>query len=140
MTSDFPDSWYFTGDTIYYPNADYRLVILGANDHSVSSHKYLLVYKRDEIKNTAMLLVETVDDEDYSSNFSQLSFKIFNNYQFYTRDIEYIRDKGKKTKVTVTDQFYQINKNGGIDSLKAKPAGVVVPVYKEDSDIDDTGQ
>jgi hypothetical protein len=137
---DFSDKLYFTGDTIYYPNADYRLVILGTSDHSVSSHKYLLVYKRDTAKNSSMLLIGTADDEDYSTDYSQLSFKIFNETQFFTREIVYIRDKGKKTKVTVTDKFYQVNKNGGIDLLNEKPAGIVVPVYEPDPDIDDIGQ
>jgi hypothetical protein len=134
-TNDFYSKWYYKGDTVYYPEADYSLAIVNADDHLVSAHKYLLVCKPNSSKKSASLLVATDDDEDFSTYYSRMEYKIFNPRQFYTREIEHLRKEGEKTKVKVTDRFYAINKNGGIDSLAKKPAGVVVPAFDPDGEI-----
>jgi hypothetical protein len=86
----------FSGDTIFYPHSGFPLVIIRNNDGLVCSYKLLLVYNRGAKENTACKLVETDCDEDYSSDYSQLSFKVFNSKQFFTREVDYIRDPGKK--------------------------------------------
>jgi len=134
-TNDFPSKWFYKGDTVYYPGADYSLAIVNADDHLVSAHKYLLVCKHNTSENASSLLVATNDDEDFGVDYSRMEYKIFNPQQFYTREIEHLRTEGKKTTVKVTDRFYNINKNGGIDSLTKKPANIVVPVFNADGEI-----
>ena len=136
-TDDFFSKWYYKGDTVYYPDADYSLAIINGNDHSVAAHKYLLVSKRNSSKKAASMLVATDDDEDFGTDYSRMEYKIFNLRQFFTREIEHLRKEGEKTKVRVTDRFYAINKDGGIDSLAKKPTGVVVPVFDIDGEITD---
>jgi hypothetical protein len=128
----------FTGDTIYYPTADFVLAIIRNDDHSVCSYKFLAVYNTRTKENTACQLVETGCDEDYSTDFTQLSFKIFNKKQFFTRLITYVRNPDKKTKVEVKDSFFQIDANGQVHSLDSAPKGVKVPVYVQPDNIDDT--
>ncbi|MBS1521727.1 MAG: hypothetical protein JST50_12070 [Bacteroidetes bacterium] len=127
----------FTGDTIYYRNSNYPIVILKYNDGLVCSKKILLVYDKKTMKNTAELLVETDCDEDYSTDFSRLSYKIFNNNQFYTREVRHIRNNGKKTKIAFNDRFYHINNSGKIESLNKKPVNLIVPVFDPKGEIND---
>jgi hypothetical protein len=119
----------FAGDTVYYPNSDYPIIILSMDYHAVCLEKYLLVYKKNSLKNIACLLVETDCDIDYGTDYEKLDYKVFNENQFYTRDVCYEVDTHSKFKITKTDQFYQINTYGKIDSLKKKPAGVVLPKF-----------
>jgi hypothetical protein len=134
-TADFYSKWYYKGDTVYYPAGDYSLAIILADDHLVAAHRYLLVCKRNSLKKGASLLVATDDDEDYGTDYSRMEYKIFNPWQFYTREIEHLRKAGEKTKVRVTDRFYAINKKGSIDPLSKKPAGVVVPVFDTEGEL-----
>ena len=128
----------FTGDTIYYALSKFPLAIIRNEDGLVCSYKFLLVYNRHTRENTACYLVETDCDEDYGTDFSRLSFKIFNETQFFTREVTYTREQGKKTRVTVDDRFFQIDDKGKIERLKSAPAGVNVPVYVQPENIDDT--
>lgn len=89
------------------------------------------------MKNTAALLVETDCDEDYSTDFSRLYYKVFNKNLFYIREVMHIRNKGEKTKVTFTDKFYKINNLGKIDSLNKKPANLTVPFFDPEGEIND---
>ena len=127
----------FTGDTIYYPHSAFPLIIVHNDDGQVCSYNFLLVYNGHTKVNTACHLVETDCDEDYSSDFHQLSFKIFNKAQFFTREVAYIRQSGKKTRVIVNDRFFQIDEKGKIDRLKSAPVGVNVPIFVQPDDIDD---
>ena len=127
----------FTGDTIYYRNSDYPMIILKYDDHLVCSKKILLVYNKRTLKNTDWLLVATGCDEDYSTDFSRLSYMVFNNKQFYTREVKHLRNEGKKTKVTFADKFYQINSLGKIDSLSKKPIGITLPTFDPSGEINE---
>ena len=127
----------FTGDIIYYRNSNYPIVILKYNDGLVCTKKILLVYDKKLMKNTAALLVETDCDEDYSTDFSRLYYKVFNKNLFYIREVMHIRNKGEKTKVTFTDKFYKINNLGKIDSLNKKPANLTVPFFDPEGEIND---
>jgi hypothetical protein len=135
----FPQESYFEGDTVYNPASNFRIVILTWTDQKASSKKYLLVYKPNALKCTSTLLVGTVDIRDASSDFSQSSVQMFNDYQFFTRNVKYLRDRGQNTTLTVIDRFYQVNKNGSISQLKEKPDGVDVPDYDPGPDIVDEG-
>jgi len=130
----FTEKSKFTGDTVYFRDSDHPVVIMEYSDGMVCSKKFLLVYQRNTLKNTACKLVETDCDEDDASNYNRISFGIFNHTYFYTRDVWYIRDEGAKTKVTVDDQFYHFGKNGKIVLLSHKPPGITVPIFVPDDD------
>jgi len=119
----------FRGDTVYYPNSAYPIVVLSMGFHGVCLEKYLLVYKKNSQKNTACMEVETDCDIDYGTNYDKLDYKLFNQHQFYTREAWYEVDSAKKVKITTTDRFYQINAAGKIDSLKKKPEGLALPKF-----------
>jgi hypothetical protein len=136
-TNYFPNDSNFEGDTVFHPGTNYHLVLLDCSRDKTSSKKYLLVFKPNAKKCTSILLVGTIDIKDQSSDFSQSSMQMFNDYQFFTRNVKYLRDEGKNTTLTVIDKFYQLNKNGGINQLKEKPDGVDVPAYDPGPDIPD---
>jgi len=127
---------HFSGDTVYYAGAACSIVILRDDDHAVCARKYLLVYKMGVSKNISGTQVVSDCDEDSSTDYSRMEFKIFNSKQFYTREVQHLREPGQKTKVTVTDKFYEIDSRGQIFSLNKKPAGVVVPVFDKDNELD----
>jgi hypothetical protein len=135
--ADFPSDLYYSGESVFFAQSKYPLVILKSDDRKVCTQKYLIVYDPKTMKSTASVMIATDCDEDDSSDFNNLTYKIFNSKQFFTREVDYIRNEGEKTRITVTDRFYQINDHGGIDTLKTKPAGAVVPVYVPDDNIDD---
>ncbi len=136
-TNYFPETSYFEGDTVFYPASNFRIVLLDCSDEKTSSKKYLLVYKPDALKCTSILLVGTIDTRDLSTDYSQSFVQMFDDYQFFTRNVKYIRDNGQNTKLTVIDKFYRVNDDGGIDQLMEKPAGVTVPDYDPGPDIPD---
>jgi hypothetical protein len=119
----------FRGDTVYYPDSAYPIVVLSMDFHGVCLEKYLLVYKKNSQKNAACIEVETDCDIDYGTNYDKLDYKVFYKNQFYTREAWYEVDGAKKVKITTTDQFYQVNAAGKIDSLKKKPGGLVLPKF-----------
>jgi hypothetical protein len=119
----------FRGDTIYYRGSDFHIVILSMDFHGVCLEKYLLVYKGKSPKNTACIKVETDCDIDYGTDYDKLDYKVFNKNLFYTHEALYEVNDAKKVKITTTDQFYQINAVGKIDTLKKKPAGLVLPKF-----------
>ena len=127
----------FAGDTVYYPNSDYTIIILSMDYQAVCLEKYLLVYKKHHLKNSGCIRVETDCDIDYGTDYSKLDYKVFNKNQFYTRDASYEVGPASKVNITKTDQFYQINTNGKIDSLKEKPDGLVLPKFIPINVIDD---
>jgi len=127
---------HFSGDTVYFANAAYSIVILRDDDHAVCARKYLLVYKMGASKNTSGMQVGSDCDEDSSTDYSRMEFKIFNSKQFYTREVQHLREPGQKTKVTVTDKFYGIDGKCQIFSLDKKPAGIVLPVFDKDNELD----
>jgi hypothetical protein len=131
---------HFTGDTVYYPDAAYSLAILRDDDRAVCTTKYLLVYKNGESKNISGMQVGSDCDEDSSTDYSRMEFKIFSNTQFYTREVAHLREPGQKTKVRVTDKFYEIDSKGRIISLPRKPAGIVVPAFDRDSELDEESE
>lgn len=135
LQSHLLDTGYFTGrsqfrgDTVYYRDSAFRIVIVTMDFHGVCMEKYLLIYKGNSQKNTACMEVETDCDIDYGTNYDKLDYKVFNKTLFYTREAWYEVDSAKKVKITTTDRFYQINAAGKIDSLKKKPKGLVLPKF-----------
>jgi hypothetical protein len=138
-TGYFPEDSNFEGDTVFNPGTGYHLVLLNWSREKASSNKYLLVFKPNALRCSSILLIGTIDIRDASYDFSQLSMQMFDDYQFFTRNVKYIRDKGQNTTLTVIDKFYQLNKNGGINQLKEKPDGVDVPAYDPGPDLVDDG-
>src|SRR3569833_79840 len=84
----------FSGDTLYYPNSDNPIAVISYNDNLVCTKKILLIYDKMTLKNTAWLLIASDCDEDYSTDYSRLSYKIFNNKQLFTREVQQIKVKG----------------------------------------------
>lgn len=136
-TNYFPKESNFEGDTVFHPATNYHLVLLNWSSSKTSSKKYLLVFKPNSLKCTSILLVGTIDLKDQSSDFSQSSVQMLNDYQFFTRNVKYLRDEGQNTTLTVIDKFYELNKNGGINQLKGKPDGADVPAYDPGPDLVD---
>ncbi|MDR3694865.1 hypothetical protein [Mucilaginibacter sp.] len=128
-TGYFTHYSHFSGDTIYYPDSNYPIVILSMGFEGVCLEKYLLVYKKNSPKNTDCMRVETDCDIDYGTNYNKLDYKVFNQTQFFTRDVSYEVDSASKVKITRNEHFYQINKKGKIDSLKKKPNGLILPKF-----------
>jgi len=128
-TGYFTHNSHFSGDTVYYPDSNYPIVILSMDFDGVCLEKYLLVYKKNSPKNTGCMRVETDCDIDYGTNYSKLYYKVFNQTQFFTRDVWYEVDSASKVKITRNDHFYRINEKGKIDSLKKKPDGLILPKF-----------
>ena len=120
---------HLAGDTVYYPNSDYPMVILSMDYQGVCLEKYLLVFKKNTLKNTDYLRVETDCDIDYGSDYNKLDYKVFSETLFYTRDAWYKVNSTSKVKITKTDIFFRVNADGKIDSLKIKPIGLIVPKF-----------
>jgi len=109
----------FAGDTVYYPNSKHPLAVLLHDDHLVCLKKILLVFGHDE-KCNDKLLIETGCEVDHSTDSSQLSYKISSDTSFSTTETLTERNRGEKDKITVTEQFYEVNKKGKIIALNKK--------------------
>jgi len=109
----------FAGDTVYYRDSAHPLVVLLHDDHLVCLKKLLLVFGDGE-KCTDNLLIETDCDIDYSTDSSELSYKILSDTSFITTETLTERNEGQKDKITVTEQFYKISDKGKIIALNKK--------------------
>jgi hypothetical protein len=83
-------------------------------------------------KCTASLSIESDCDEDYSSNFTRMSYNISGPVSFSTSETFVSRNEGKRDKVTVTQQFYRINGDGKIIALNKKVKIFTQPENSED--------
>lgn len=119
----------FMGDTVYFPESNYRLVILSMDYDRVCLFKYLLVYKKGNPKNIDNKLLETDCDIDYGTNYTHLEYKIFSRTLFFTREAFYQIDSTSKVKIDLSEKFYKLNSNGKIEELKSKPKSLVLPKF-----------
>lgn len=101
----------FFGDTVWYRNGRHPLAIIRYNDSTINK-KLLLVFNRSE-KCTAALMVGLEGDVDRFDSVV-LNYKILDNNNFSTTETWTYREGSRNDKVTVTKQFYQINKKGNI--------------------------
>jgi hypothetical protein len=108
----------FKGDTVFYSKSNYPIVIVDVYGPTCG-YKFILIFERDGIRNISYKLGESDCDEDESSNYSSLTYKLINDRNFYTQEKDYERKAGHKTKVTLTNVYYRINKDGKIDSLRS---------------------
>ncbi len=126
----------FSGDTIFYPKSAHPLAILNYSDTlGVCSKKLLLVYDKRTLKNTAYQLVEADWDIDYSTDDTQMSYKILNDSLFYVDEV-YTERKGRKglktNKQTTTRQYFKIDNGGKIKTDRKKVVTVKLVDKTED--------
>ncbi|HZX57090.1 MAG TPA: hypothetical protein VFE54_00125 [Mucilaginibacter sp.] len=121
----------FKGDTVWYRNRQYPLVIIDVSDEAVCSWKHLMVFNQQR-KCTASLTIESDCDEDYSSDFTRMAFNISGPASFSTTETFINRGEGQRDKVTVTQQFYRINNDGKIIALNKKVKKFTQPENSED--------
>lgn len=101
----------FAGDTVWYRNGKHPLAVVRYSD-SLISKKLLLVFNKSG-KCTASLIVGMDGDVD-SFDSIVLDYKISDNNSFFTTETWTYRGGSKDDKITITKQFYWINKKGNI--------------------------
>ncbi|HZX57091.1 MAG TPA: hypothetical protein VFE54_00130 [Mucilaginibacter sp.] len=101
----------FTGDTVWYRNSKHPLAIVRCADSNLNK-KLLLVFNRRG-KCTASLIVGMNGDVDGLDSVI-LNYKIIDDYSFTTTETWTYRGGKTDDKITVTKQFYWINKKGNI--------------------------
>jgi hypothetical protein len=101
----------FFGDTVWYRSGRHPLAIIRYSDSTINK-KLLLVFNRSG-KCTAALMVGLEGDVDRFDSVV-LYYKILDDNNFSTTETWTYREGNKDDKVTVTRQFYQINKKGNI--------------------------
>lgn len=107
----------FAGDTLYRARNKYPVAIIRYNDGKVCSNKFLLVFKANGV-NADYTEIETDCDEDNSTNYSRLSFKVLTDTSFYTRELFYKKLPGDSMRTTVTTRHYIINSEGMLEAVK----------------------
>jgi len=110
-TTSHKDHVKFAGDTVLYRTSKHPLAIVRYDD-SLIDKKLLLVFNRRG-KCTASLVVG-MDGEVDSFDSVVLNYKIFDNNSFSTTETWTYRGGSKSDKITITKQFYWINKKGNI--------------------------
>jgi len=101
----------FSGDTIWFRSGKHPLAIVRYSDRSVNK-KLLLVFNQSG-KCTATLMVGMNGDVDGFDSVVR-NYKIIDDNNFSTTETWTYRGDSKNDKVTVTKQFYWINKKGSI--------------------------
>jgi len=101
----------FSGDTIWFRSSKHPLAIVRYSDRSINK-KLLLVFNQRG-KCTATLMVGMNGDVDSFDSVIR-NYKIIDNSNFSTTETWTYRGDSKNDKVTVTTQFYWINKKGSI--------------------------
>jgi hypothetical protein len=101
----------FSGDTVWFRNSKHPLAIVRYSDRNIDK-KLLLVFNRGG-KCTASLMVAMDGDVDSFDSVIR-NYKITDDVFFSTTETWTYRGGSKDDKITVTKQFYQINKKGRI--------------------------
>ncbi len=101
----------FAGDTVWYRNSKHPLAIIRYGD-SLINKKLLLVFNQSG-KCTASLMVGMDGDVD-SFDSVVLDYKITDNNSFFTTETWTYCGGSTDDKITITKQFYGINKKGSI--------------------------
>jgi hypothetical protein len=101
----------FIGDTVWYRNGKRPLAVIRYNDKGISKKLLLVFNRRGDC--TASLIVGMNGNAD-SFDSINLDYKIIDNNSFSTTETWTYRGGSMNDKITVTKQFYQINKKGRI--------------------------
>ncbi|MFI5161445.1 MAG: hypothetical protein ACHQHN_09215 [Sphingobacteriales bacterium] len=101
----------FTGDTVWYRKGKHPLAIIRFRVGRINK-KLLLVFNQRG-KCTASLIVGMDGDVD-SFDSVVLNYKISDNNSFSTTETWTYCPESSNDKITITKQFYQINKKGNI--------------------------
>jgi len=101
----------FIGDTVWYRDGKHPLAVVRYGD-SKMNRKLLMVFNRSG-KCTASLIVGMNGDVDRFDSVI-LDYKIIDNRSFSTTETWTYRGGINDDKITVTKQFYAINKKGRI--------------------------
>jgi hypothetical protein len=107
----YTDRVEFLGDTVWFRNSKHPLAIVRYTDSNLNK-KLLLVFNRRG-KCTASLMVGMNGDVDGLDSVV-LNYKIIDDYSFSTTETWTYRGGKIDDKITVTKQFYWINKKGNI--------------------------
>ncbi|MGZ3944224.1 MAG: hypothetical protein ACXVJB_04735 [Mucilaginibacter sp.] len=101
----------FSGDTIWFRSSKHPLAVVSYRDGHIDK-KLLLVFNKTG-KCTASLMVGMNGDVDSFDSVVR-NYKVIDNSNFSTTETWTYRGDSKNDKVTVTTQFYWINKKGNI--------------------------
>lgn len=101
----------FSGDTVWFYSSKHPLAIVSYRDSHINK-KLLLVFNQNG-KCTASLMVGMDGDVD---NFDSVArnYKIADDNNFSTTETWTYRGGARDDKITITKQFYWINKKGSI--------------------------
>ena len=101
----------FTGDTVWYRNGKHPLAIIRCGEKGINKKLLLVFNQRGEC--TANLVVGMNGDVDRYDSVV-LDYKIVDDSNFSTTETWTYRGGSTEDKVTITKQFYWINKKGSI--------------------------
>ena len=102
----------FSGDTVWFRNGRRPLAIIGYSVGGINK-KLLLVFNRHG-QCTASLMVGMNGDVDGGYDSVILDYKIIDDHSFQTTETWTYKGGKKYDEVTITKQFYRINKKGSI--------------------------
>jgi hypothetical protein len=111
-SSYYKDHIKFVGDTVWYRNDKHPLAIIRCGVGGMNK-KLLLVFNRRG-QCTASLMVGMNGDVDGGFDSVVLNYKIIDDNSFSTTETWTYLGGGLNDKITITKQFYQINKKGHI--------------------------
>ena len=109
----------FRGDTVYFADKEFPIVIIDYSDGLVCSQKYLLAFRLKGMKSLDYKEVEINCDQDQSAEFfGETKFEIVNDSSFNVMDFYYPNPEvSDSTFMTVTTQRCVV-KDGKIEVRK----------------------
>jgi hypothetical protein len=110
-TTYYSENVKFLGDTVWFRNSRHPLAIIRYGDGSINK-KLLLVFNRSG-KCTASLMVAMNGDVDSLDSVVR-NYKILDDNSFSTTETWTYKGGSGNDRITITKQFYWINKKGSI--------------------------
>ena len=101
----------FAGDTVWYRNSKHPLVIIRCDERGINK-KLLLVFNQHKACTATLVIGMDGDVDRYDSVV--LNYKIVDDANFSTTETWTYRGGSTEDKITITRQFYWINKKGSI--------------------------
>jgi hypothetical protein len=101
----------FFGDTVWHRKSRHPLAVIRCSSGTINKKLLLVFNKRGDC--TASLVVAMNGDVDAYDSVV-LNYKILGSNSFSTTEVWTYRGGSKEDKITVTRQFYQVDKKGSI--------------------------
>jgi hypothetical protein len=101
----------FVGDTVWYRHGRHPLAVIRLGKGTINK-KLLLVFNRHGDCTASLVVAMDGDVDSYDSVI--LNYKMLGVNSFSTTEVWTYRGGSKEDKITVTKQFYVVNKKGSI--------------------------